>query len=234
MMYLLWLLSVFIRLPLLALTHRDTYFIFGWRDFYDRLEIARFIAFNGDMRSGKTLLSHIVAHKLLADYRIKWICGNLPIRKDLASSPCARNSCAIVDEAGTVFDNRVAYKKEKLNILINDMTVFLGKSGSYMLFPTFATPDSRLRRGIRVERVRKMLFGYVWWYRWEHGDESLEGAERRRGFNWWNGDLLVWNPSAAFNTYDTYFPPRQLAPVGVYTERFLREYVENDSPKIAA
>lgn len=153
------------------------------------------------MGTGKTLLAVAIADKLLSDGYVTRVCSNFPV--DIAGPLQYRNSVALFDEAGTLFDSRQAFKDKALNALSAELTFALRKAGSYFVVPSFLDIDKRFRAGVRIWRTHAS--SWLWRYSWQLGPEEPE--EQEPGLNFWSGALWLISPGKYWGRYDTYFVP---------------------------
>lgn len=172
-----------------------------WSSFYKQLKAARILQVAGAMGTGKTLLAVAIADKLLKDGYVSRVCSNFPV--DVAGELSYRNSVALFDEAGTVFDSRQAFRDKSLNALSAELTFALRKAGSYFVVPSFLDVDKRFRVGVRVWRTHAS--SWLWRYAWQLGPEEPE--EQQPGLNYWAGALWLLRPARYWGRYDTYFVP---------------------------
>lgn len=156
----------------------------------------------GAMGTGKTLASVALSYQMLRDYRVLSASFNFPV--SFASSVGYKHQVGTMDEGGVFFDNRLAYKDKALTQRLAELTAFLRKRGSYFIVPSYIAVDKRLRNGMRLYRTHN-VGNLLWVYHWEQGEENSE--EQRKGLNYWEGTLALYNPRFFFNTYDTYYAP---------------------------
>lgn len=176
-------------------------FIF-FKKWFNMAKQTRIINLQGQMGSGKTLLSVALGYHFLREGYVERFSSNFPV--GFAAEPMPRWSFNVMDEAGVFFDNRSAFKDKSLNQMTAGLTFGLRKAGSYLIFPSFLGADKRFRAGLRMWRT--WSFGNrLWIYHWEVGEETTE--ERREGVNYWQGRLVLVGPSHFFNVYDTYYKP---------------------------
>jgi len=178
------------------------YKFFGFSDFAKALKKARILNLLGHMGTGKTLFATGLGYHMLKEGYVTRSAFNYPCA--FSSAPEKDNCYAVLDEAGRVFDNRLAFKSQALTKLAADLTYKLRKDGSYLVVPSFIDVDKRLRNGVRMYRVWA-LANVLWKYHWEIGEEDEE--KRRPGVNYEEGFLWFFNPRTWFNVYCTYFQP---------------------------
>ena len=196
------------------------YSFLGFPKFIKHLRQARILLLSGAMGTGKTLLSVALGHHLLQGEYVSSAAYNFPVVH--GGVPARRYCYAAIDEAGVFFDARVAWKKKELNELSAKLVAFLRKHGSYLVIPSYLTPDARFRKGLRMWR-RSTITKYLWVYQWELGPEETE--ERRPGINFWEGQLVFFNPPYFYGQYDTYFEPWN-----ELTFAFIKELNEQEYP----
>jgi hypothetical protein len=189
-----------------------------WGKFQEWLRQVRILNLIGAMGTGKTLLASAVGYELLRRGLVDRVATNYPFGPSAAPSP--RFTYAVYDEAGVVFDNRMAFKDKRLNEMSSGLIFGLRKAGSYFVVPSFLEVDKRFRSGMRMWR-RFAIGKWLWIYQWEVGEEDAE--LRRPDVNYWTGSLWFVHPAHFFGTFDTYFVPGRALSIA-FLQEMLREW----------
>lgn len=192
--------------------------------FQEYLSMTRILNLTGSMGSGKTLLGVAMGYEFLRRGFVQRAAFNFPC--SFGSAPAPRWSYNVYDEAGVVFDNRMAFKNRDLNEMSAGLTFGLRKAGSYFVVPSFLEVDKRFRTGMRMWRTLAIR-NLFWFYVWEVGPEDME--EQKPGRNYWSSWFMFFNPAHFFNTYDTFFVPGRNLSIA-FLKDLLREW-EHDVPE---
>lgn len=157
----------------------------GGSIFWETFCAFRVCWFRGRFGGGKTLLSVLMAARLLAENRVQSVVSNIPLT--FASSPTVplKSSAIILDESWIFIETR----KD-----VMDYAAFVRKFNHYLLLPSVFPVHNRLS----FFYVQRVFNGYTvgvpcWFYRWGLRDKDVKEY----------GYFGLWNPKAAYFHYPT-------------------------------